>query len=170
MTTILLNIEKNSNDRSKTAGSFIGSVMETTGTFRFFWTDQDRRFLENSNNRTTPVSTNNVSLLSKGNSHKEIQDWWNPANKDLLLICILHLIRYLHNATCTFHLPARKENTERKEENEKKKNIDRKEENENENERERRRREQRKGKERKGAAAAKLWRQQRWCRRANPRD
>jgi len=51
-----------------------------------------------------------------------------------------------------------------------KKNIDRKEENENENERERRRREQRKGKERKGAAAAKLWRQQRWCRRANPRD
>lgn len=36
ITTILLNIEKNSNDRSKTAGSFIGSVVEITGTLRFF--------------------------------------------------------------------------------------------------------------------------------------
>jgi len=36
--------------------------------------------------------------LSKGNSHKEIKIDETPANKDLLLICILHLIRYLHNA------------------------------------------------------------------------
>jgi hypothetical protein len=66
--------------------------------FKVFWKDQDRRFFENSNNRTTPISTNNVSLLSKGNSHKEIKIDETLPIKILLLICILHLIRYLHNA------------------------------------------------------------------------